>query len=191
MSESDTFLARWLRLKQEARKVATPSTPVDLASLPSIESLTCESELKVFLQTGVPTEMVRAALRTVWRVDPNIRDFVGIAESQWDFNDPNAMPGFGPLEEAMDSSQSVVTRSAAPTPSGAEATLEAAAAPNLNPQRDGQLDPVWLSGEPLRVGVVQVSGVNNKRQAALARSDVEVPGAPRRHGGALPGGSSV
>jgi TorA maturation chaperone TorD len=24
-------------------------------------------------------------------------DFIGIAESQWDFNDPTAMPGFGPL----------------------------------------------------------------------------------------------
>jgi TorA maturation chaperone TorD len=29
--------------------------------------------------------------------DPAIRDFIGIAESQWDFNDPTAMPGFGPL----------------------------------------------------------------------------------------------
>jgi Protein of unknown function (DUF3306) len=184
MSESDIFLARWLRLKQEAGKVATPAAPLDLASLPPIESLTCESDLKAFLQTGVPTDMVRAALRTVWRVDPNIRDFVGIAESQWDFNDPNAMPGFGPLEEAMDSAPSVVTRSAAPTASAAEATLEAA--PNLNPQRDGQLDPVWLSGEPGRQGMVHVSGVDYPRQAELERSDAQVPGAPRRHGGALP-----
>jgi TorA maturation chaperone TorD len=29
--------------------------------------------------------------------DPAIRDFIGIAENQWDFNDPTAMPGFGPL----------------------------------------------------------------------------------------------
>jgi TorA maturation chaperone TorD len=34
--------------------------------------------------------------------DPAIRDFIGIAESQWDFNDPTAMPGFGPLTAGND-----------------------------------------------------------------------------------------
>ena len=43
--------------------------------------------------------MTRAALRQAWSSDPAIRDFIGIAENQWDFNDPNAMPGFGPLLE--------------------------------------------------------------------------------------------
>ena len=27
-----------------------------------------------------------------------VRDFVGLAENAWDFNDPHAMPGFGPLD---------------------------------------------------------------------------------------------
>jgi hypothetical protein len=30
-------------------------------------------------------------------VDPSIRDFVEMADNQWDFNDESAMPGFGPL----------------------------------------------------------------------------------------------
>ena len=29
--------------------------------------------------------------------DPAIRDFIGLAENAWDFTDPDAMPGFGPL----------------------------------------------------------------------------------------------
>jgi hypothetical protein len=41
-------------------------------------------------------------LRKVWTTDPAIRDFIGIAENQWDFTDPNAMPGFGPLQEGDD-----------------------------------------------------------------------------------------
>ena len=31
------------------------------------------------------------------RADPAIRDFVGLAENEWDFNDPNADAGFGPI----------------------------------------------------------------------------------------------
>jgi hypothetical protein len=43
--------------------------------------------------------LTRAALRQAWATDPAIRDFIGIAENQWDFNDPTAMPGFGPMQE--------------------------------------------------------------------------------------------
>ena len=71
--------------------------PVDLASLPSIEAIAGDTDVRGFLQSGVPGELTRAALRRAWTSDPAIRDFVGIAENQWDFNDPNAIPGFGPL----------------------------------------------------------------------------------------------
>jgi hypothetical protein len=50
----------------------------------------------------VPAELTRAALRRAWASDPGIRDFIGIAENQWDFNDPTAMPGFGPMQEMDD-----------------------------------------------------------------------------------------
>jgi hypothetical protein len=66
----------------------------DLASLPSIEAIAADTDVRGFLQSGVPAELTRAALRRAWTSDPAIRDFVGIAENQWDFNDPNAIPGF-------------------------------------------------------------------------------------------------
>jgi Protein of unknown function (DUF3306) len=179
MSESDTFLARWLRLKQAAAQTITPATPVDLASLPPIDSLTSESDLTVFLQPGVPTELVRAALRSTWSIDPSIRDFVGIAESQWDFNDPNAMPGFGPLAP-IEGAPDIVMRSAAPFAPGKEEDFEGS--PDPNPHRDGQLDPVWLSAETSRQGPQGTT--DSPRSATPAAGDVQ--GAPRRHGSALP-----
>ncbi|MGX1320094.1 hypothetical protein AB7M17_003547 [Bradyrhizobium sp. USDA 377] len=117
MSE-DRFLARWSRLKQEAKANATqpdpamhdnmPSAPppaakddeaeFDLSSLPSIDSITSATDIKAFLHKAIPQELTRAALRRAWSADPAIRDFVGLAENAWDFNDPSAMPGFGPLD---------------------------------------------------------------------------------------------
>ena len=41
--------------------------------------------------------MTRAALRRAWTSDPAIRDFVGLVENGWDFNDPSAMAGFGAI----------------------------------------------------------------------------------------------
>ena len=70
----------------------------DLASLPPIESINALTDVTAFLRKGVPAELTRAALRRVWTADPAIRDFVGLAENAWDFTDPAAMPGFGPLE---------------------------------------------------------------------------------------------
>ena len=74
----------------------------DPASLPSIESVAAGADIRPFLQLGVPVELTRTALRIAWATDPAIRDFIGIAENQWDFNDPTAMPGFGPLRPSDD-----------------------------------------------------------------------------------------
>jgi hypothetical protein len=84
----------------------TPA-PVDPASLPPIESITAGSDIRQFLQSGVPAELAKAALRRAWTTDPAIRDFIGLAENQWDFTDPTAMHGFGPLEATDDVRQLV------------------------------------------------------------------------------------
>lgn len=117
MSE-DKFLARWSRRKQEAKANARQPDPAvpddmqsvppaavkndeaefDLSSLPSIDSITSVTDIREFLRKGIPQELTRAALRRAWSADPAIRDFVGLAENAWDFNDPTAMPGFGPLD---------------------------------------------------------------------------------------------
>ena len=66
--------------------------------MPPIKSITAATDITAFLRKGIPLELRRAALRRAWASDPAIRDFVGLAENAWDFNDPNAMPGFGPLD---------------------------------------------------------------------------------------------
>jgi Protein of unknown function (DUF3306) len=75
-----------------------PELPFDPASLPPLESITAESDIRAFLAPGVPAELTRAALRRAWAADPKIRDFVGLAENAWDFNAPGSIAGFGPLE---------------------------------------------------------------------------------------------
>jgi TorA maturation chaperone TorD len=109
MSDSENFLSRWSRLKHESEVKApdtdvpspAPSSPAfDPASLPPIESIVADSDIRQYLHANVPPELTRAALRSAWAADPAIRDFIGIAESQWDFNDPTAIPGFGPLQAA-------------------------------------------------------------------------------------------
>jgi len=120
MSDEE-FLARWSRLKQEAAaghaaqspkgqdgatRTVPPSVPaensespeVDLSDLPPIDTIGAATDITVFLRKGIPRELSRAALRRAWTADPAIRDFIGLAENAWDFNDPNAMPGFGPLD---------------------------------------------------------------------------------------------
>jgi hypothetical protein len=121
MSDED-FLKRWSQRKRDVAKAEAPRAPepdvaakateapaagktetqFDPASLPPIESITALSDVTAFLRDGVPAELTRAALRHVWTADPAIRDFVGLAENAWDFTDPNAMPGFGPLEMTDD-----------------------------------------------------------------------------------------
>ena len=118
MTDQDNFILRWARLKRAqdtaremgdgaaSAEATVARAPDDLgplfdpASLPSIESIAADTNIAAFLQSGVPAELTRAALRRAWASDPAIRDFIGIAENQWDFNDPDAMPGFGPLHAA-------------------------------------------------------------------------------------------
>ena len=84
-------------------ETGTHATPTfDPTSLPSIDSITAGTDIRIFLQSGVPAKLTEAALRRAWVSDPAIRDFIGIAENQWDFTKPTTIPGFGPLQEARD-----------------------------------------------------------------------------------------
>ncbi len=77
---------------------ADAASAFDPKSLPPIESIDAASDIRAFLAPGVPAEVARAALRRAWVSDPAIRDFVGLAENQWDFAKPDAVPGFGSLD---------------------------------------------------------------------------------------------
>jgi hypothetical protein len=98
----ESFLSRWSRRKRgasdDAASAPADSSPgFDPGSLPSIESIQAASDVRAFLAPGVPMELARRALRRAWSTDPTIRDFIGIAENQWDFTKADGVPGFGPL----------------------------------------------------------------------------------------------
>lgn len=120
MSDDESFLGRWARRKRraisdarglpkpksEAIGVASdasaiaappeePQLPLDLSSLPSIESIGPGADVRAFLAPGVPADLARAALRRAWSTDPVIRDFVGLSENSWNLNAPVGIPGFG------------------------------------------------------------------------------------------------
>jgi Protein of unknown function (DUF3306) len=78
--------------------LAPPEPPFDLKSLPPIESITAATDIRPFLAPGVPADIARAALRRAWSADPRIRDFVGLADYDWDYHTPGSAAGFGPLE---------------------------------------------------------------------------------------------
>jgi hypothetical protein len=94
-----------IALRQDAGDRLAPAAPqaeFDLSKLPSLDSITAATDIRGFLSPGVPKEIARAALRRAWASDPAIRDFKGLAENDWDFTDPTAMPGFGSLPEGYD-----------------------------------------------------------------------------------------
>ncbi|AWM02887.1 DUF3306 domain-containing protein [Bradyrhizobium amphicarpaeae] len=208
MPDRNVFL-RWARLKQasknadagqaEVKQAAEPSAgdvasepPFDLASLPTIESIAAHTDIAAFLNTGVPAELTRAALRRAWATDPAIRDFIGIAENQWDFNDPNAIPGFGPLDPSDNVADLVarVTNGLKQVPD-----VLADVPPPSDPVRQ---DPV-KSEQPVlepTISAIQSSpddtviAATDNQDAAEQPDDLATTALPsqprRRHGSALP-----
>jgi hypothetical protein len=220
MTEDD-FLARWSRRKREVTKAeAKPRVepqPVrkelsteavqeaepefDIASLPPIESINALTDVTAFLRQGVPAELTRAALRRVWTADPAIRDFVGLAENAWDFTDPAAMPGFGPLESTDE-----VRRMIASIVDQIGHAAEFDPASEVGSSNDSkEVNKDRADDEPMRVAAAskhadenshdtsdhQVLVQGNKEDTALQHDVTEgvevLPKSSRRsHGGALP-----
>ncbi|WP_439370265.1 DUF3306 domain-containing protein [Bradyrhizobium sp. DASA03120] len=203
MSE-DKFLARWSRLKQEANASAAQPHPAmndkarsappraakdeevefDLSSLPSIDSITSATDIKAFLREGIPQDLTRAALRRAWSADPAIRDFVGLAENAWDFNDPSAMPGFGPLDCSEAELAAFVERIIGGISKSAEALVDVA---DSSPEpREVERSSVEIVAEDeARIEPADASAATQRTVAESTGS--EQPSIPRRtHGGALP-----
>jgi hypothetical protein len=88
----------WEAVSPEAKQPELADPAFDISKLPSIESITAETDIRAFLAPGVPPELTRAALRRAWSADPAIRDYVGLSENAWDFNAPDSAPGFGALQ---------------------------------------------------------------------------------------------
>jgi Protein of unknown function (DUF3306) len=114
---------------------APPAPAFDPASLPAIESITADTDIRAFLAPGVPAELTRAALRRVWAADPNIRNFVGLADYDWDFNAPGSMAGFGPLEMTEELRQAVA-RIIGPPPTEGEIAKSGPVSAEVRPGQD-------------------------------------------------------
>jgi Protein of unknown function (DUF3306) len=123
--------------------------PFDPASLPSVDAITFDTDIRPFLQGRVPAALTRAALRQAWTSDPAIRDFIGIAENQWDFNDPGAIPGFGPLL-GEDNVQSLFEQAIGLRKQLAETVSEM-------PISAGQRQPVVTDQEPTALAIDQTA----------------------------------
>ena len=212
---SEDFLSRWSRRKREVAKAeqevakppqpdaqapdqaaeppATPGEPppnpdeIDLSTLPSLESITETTDISGFLRRGVPEELTRAALRKVWTSDPAIRDFIGLSENAWDFNDPAGIPGFGPIDFSPEQVRQMAAKLVGDVREAGE-KIERVAATALQqgagasapaePDTAKDVEPVASERSPA------VQQIDNANGQAAAGDDSASP--PRRHGSALP-----
>lgn len=176
-----------------------------LESLPPMGAITADTDIRGFLASGVPPELTRAALRRAWAADPGIRDFVGLADYDWDFNKPGAMAGFGSLEMTEDLYR-LAARIVGPCPAPDQPAPDPAPMNASSVQSSGGLDPTERDADDREdpVGLVENGAaeelVESSVPGRLAHADRETgparsrPGQPatsqtvdrRRHGGALP-----
>ncbi len=199
--DDESFLTRWSRRKREVEtKSPAQAPPADgltapapcgqpapeppdvldiIAELPPLEEITAATDIRAFLAPGVPAELRLAALRRAWSADPAIRDFVGLAENQWDFTAPDSVPGFASRidpEQVLRLLNKVVggdeTQASSPaSPSPAEI---ASAADELNATVASSSPPA-----PATVGSDESKSVVEEHHDTSNAS-------LRRHGGALP-----
>jgi hypothetical protein len=183
---------------ESAAPANTP--PFDLASLPSLDSITAASDVRAFLTPGVPQELTRAALRRAWVADPAIRDFVGLADYDWDFTKPDSMAGFGELAPEYDvtklveqlfghahpevdrgtSDPSATPEPPAPAADASQAPVESGQSAKSELARSG----IEESGSPPSSPVVQSSNTVASQNSSITVADNS--GTRLRHGGALP-----
>ncbi|WOH69756.1 DUF3306 domain-containing protein [Bradyrhizobium sp. BWA-3-5] len=176
--------------------------PFDDANLPTLESIGAASDIRAFLEAGVPGDLARAALRRVWSSDPAIRDFVGLSENSGDFNAPGAMAGFGPIDKEevgrlltrlFGEEPDTIAATAHPplTISEAEGSQKAARESNPVEYRSTNTEPA-VSRQQLDVDKISVAGEVTRQGRATAtqlgidKSECLPPIVRRRsHGGAL------
>jgi hypothetical protein len=177
--------------KEDAAPAQPETPPVDLSELPSIESITAETDIRAFLAEGVPSHLTRAALRRVWVADPAIRDFVGLSENAWNFTAPETIPGFGPavppdvarrlVAGILEEVKSVATR---PPVERAETETK----PDVSPDRAESPQPADVEERPVAEPVDPPPSKNSGVDVAMHKEEAPEPPTtpPRVHGGALP-----
>jgi hypothetical protein len=188
-------------LRQDAGEADAPAPSpgeFDLSKLPSLESITAGTDIRGFLAPGVPREIARAALRRAWAADPAIRDFKGLAENDWDFTDPAAMPGFGSLPDGYDVKKMVAQifgqGESAPVPEATEPPLSSPPeqiASQTEPREPDQAEREAVpdpASAPVQVAEAEIVHRTSIAAAHNSHPDdaTDQPKLPRQHGGALP-----
>jgi hypothetical protein len=206
MTEPEKFLDRWSRRKRKAAGESAPGGPKaaaappgegkteevasDPASLPPLDSITVQTDISAFLKPGVPPDLARAALRRAWTSDPAIRDFIGPVENGWDFNDPNGIPGFGPIDVGDVARLLAQVIGAPPEPAAAQKVAliesERDAAPADAEKHLPQDKPASTKEAATQKDLVQRNDGDAASQNDFDAQKYFPPSRGRRHGGALP-----
>lgn len=215
MNDPENFINRWSRRKREATgedarpkkassegavasrsdeetkpkpgELEAPGPEFDISSLPSIESISAETDITAFMRTGVPEALKHAALRRAWASDPVIRDFVGLNENFWDAAGPDGIAGFGDLDPNLDVRRMVselfgeAPRQDVPSESGADRVADSPIPP---------IEDAPEAANPQQVALAPAANVPQRNENAAAQTDSSESAPekknPRRHGGAIP-----
>ena len=189
------------RLRGNEREIKeNKEAEVDLSSLPPLDSIVANSDIRAFLRPGVPAGLTRAALRRAWAADPAIRDFIGLSENSWDFTAPGGVPGFGPLDpaevprllaevfgpETREKVQSALETVECVADRGNPAGSAEASAVATIPASDVKAEPPIPATQPNKKVLSQRTDDDVAVQNNSPQTEERVAQARRGHGGALP-----
>lgn len=221
MNDPDNFLNRWSRRKRDAAEAqpeqsggdetsaapkaegntsegATASPPArptvaefDVANLPPIESIDAGTDISAFMKPGVPSALRHAALRRAWSADPAIRDFMGPTENYWDGVGPEGIPGFGPLDPALDVKRMVSELFGEVVPPSGERDSSALPSVSAPPAESGGQHEGDKLAEPVSAAASEETVSQRTENGATQNHSLKDTSEPnqkiiRRHGGAMP-----
>lgn len=210
--EDETFFSRWSKRKRTSE--TEPATPEvdppapapevvpdaveslseeEIAALPPVDMFTIETDIRPFLQKGVPQALRNAALRRKWMLTPSIRDHADPAvDYAWDWNTPGGVPGDG-LGPSLEKGAQMLREFTAPRCDAASDNMPVAEekpAPKAVAQADhsavrhAQRERVKTAEKSDAAADLQdqADAENYKEN----QSDIEEAPQRRRHGSALP-----
>lgn len=178
-SDDEGFASRWSRLKQRARddaaREAAPPAPApieakadeqkapeeekkpfDLSELPSVESLTKDSDYSGFMRAEVPEDLRQKALRRLWASDPVLSGPEILDMHNLDYNNVPTFPeglkslfrvGRGMID-ALEAEEAEKQAAAAKPEGEAPVASEISAESGPEDAAPQQADTVPLSGTP-------------------------------------------
>lgn len=217
------FLNRWARRKQAVQRQGEAAPVLRQAQdeglqphgnveestgealpLPSLDDILPGTDVTAFFQAHVPEVLRIAALRKLWVTDPEISSFIEMAENQWDFNNPDSIPGWSSSVKGLDV-KAMMERILNSTPEAIETTgpIDLASSAKTRTKEGAEQDeiPDAPSLEKPEISETSVALSKADEDASLMREEAAISHAAvqdmpaesdvymrqkKRHGGALP-----